>query len=278
MSLPAVASNSSGKQGATGGALLLFSTLTAASVCEGFTLSPSAGLTHSQWQEFSASGSRLVKETGVLELRQLDTEITCGKLEWHAHWLQSQGRRHYLGVTSQQQSATSTSEIRMQSLQIDTLVRLSDHWSGGLGMERQVIDRNILSTPQAAGYPERFSQWTVRSGLRYQHPLSQSTHFFISTWLGHAFPGHVWLDLPNAEPARLSLGSGRVFETTLTLANVRSIEPGWSWAAQVTWRASKTTAGKPQAVVNNGRLIGSAVQPITGTESLSLRASVKYVF
>lgn len=140
------------KRGTKACLLLLVSSLTSVTACERFTLSPSAGVTRSQWQEYSATGSRLVKETGTLSQVQLDADLTCSKLQWHAYWAQSQGQRHYQGVTNKQQAATSTTDIRDQALQVDTMLQLNDHWSAGVGAAHRTIDRNILSTPQAAGY------------------------------------------------------------------------------------------------------------------------------
>ena len=265
------------KQGALGGTLLFITTMAAAD-CNDVTMSSSGGLTGSQWQEFSASGKPLVKETGTLLVTRLDALAHCGGLQWHIHWAQAQGQRRYIGITNTQQAATSSTDIRDQSMQLDAQMPLDAHWSAALGVERRNTHRNIHSTEQASGYPERFSQWTGLAGLRYQHSASEDTTWAATAWVGRTLTGQVWLDLPNAEPTRLSLGAGHVVETSLTWAEKKTAESRWTWASTLSWRATRTASGPASALMKNGRWVGTALQPQTSTQSLGINATMKYAF
>lgn len=250
---------------------------TAADGCD-LVLSSSAGQNQSQWLEFSAAGKPLVNEAGNLLMTRLAVLVPCEKAEWRLQSTRTQGERRYFGVTNTHQAATSTTSILDQAIQMDALIPLDPHWSIGLGLEHRRTHRNIHSTPQASGYPELFTQWTGLTGLRYRHSASENTTWEAAAWVGRTLTGQVWLDLPNAEPTRLSLGTGHVVETSLTWAKKKTTESRWTWATTISWRATKTAAGPVSALINNGRLVGTAHQPETNTQSLAISATMQYAF
>lgn len=266
------------KQSALCGTLLLIATQATAANCENVALSSSAGFERSQWREFSASGIPLVKETGTLLITRLDAFVQCSGVEWHIRLAQAQGQRRYQGMTNTQQSASTTTDLHDQSIQWDAFIPLNANWSGGLGIGHHSTHRNIHSTEQASGYPEKFSQWTGLAGLRYSHPVGEASTLAATVWAGRTFTGQVWLDVPSAEPTRLSLGGGRVFEASMTWAQKKTVEHGWSRASTLIWRSTQTASGRASALVNNGRLVGSALQPQTKTQTLGLSATMKYAF
>ena len=266
------------ERGALAGTLLLFTTLANAIDCEDMALSSSVGLVHSKWHEVSASGAPLVKETGTLRATRLDAHTRCGFARWHVHWAQAEGQRRYSGMTNTQRQAASTTDIQDQTVQLEGFIDLTAHWSVGLGVAHRSIRRNIQSTEQALGYPEHFSYRAGLAGLRYQTPSSETTKLDFVLWTGRTSGGQVWLDLPNADPTRLTLGSGRVVQASLTWAATRTSRPGWSWGSTFNWRATTMDAGSPGVLTNKGRLVGVARQPRTRTESLGVSATLQYVF
>ncbi len=258
--------------------MLLATTLATASVCQDLTVASSAGMTHSKWQEFSTTGSRLVTETGILFTSQLNAHLQCHIVQWQLSWTQSRGNRDYEGITNTRQPAISSTDIHEQATKINALIPLHARWFGGLGVEDRKTDRNIHSIGQALGYPEHFEQRSVLAGILFKYPLTHAGTLDATLWAGKTYPGQLWINLPEKDTTRLTLGTGRVTEASLTWVSEKTSTSGWSWASTIHWRQSRTSEGPQSTISRNGRLMGSARQPQTDIQSLGILASLKYSF
>jgi hypothetical protein len=266
------------KQGAFWGALLFACTYASAKDCKFTAASFSGGLIDSRWQEFSATGQFLLEEKGTLIAERLNLEAFCFGTEWHVDWSQARGQRHYAGLTNKQQAATTTTDIQDESVNVGFMLPLNNFWSAGIGLERRDTYRNIRSTDKASGYPERFKELTGLAGLRYKVLISENTNLAASIWVGESIDGRVWLGLPNADPTTLTLGKGSIQEATLTWSRKTSSQSKWFWAYTVHWRSTDKDAGPATALKRNDRLIGSAIQPRTTTQSFGFNARIGYLF
>lgn len=265
-------------QGTVLGALLFAATMATAEDCKLTAVSFSSGLVDSQWQEFSTKGQFLLEEKGTLKAERLNLNAFCLGAEWHVDWSQAYGQRHYVGLTNKQQAATTTTDIQKQSVKVVLMIPLSTFWSAGMGLERRDTYRNIRSTDKASGYPEQFRQLTGLAGLRYKIPVGENANLTASMWVGESFGGKVWLDLPNADPTTLTLGKGNLQEAILTWSRKTSKQSSWFWAYTIHWRSTEKDAGPSTALKRNNRLIGSATQPRTVTQSIGLNAKIGYEF
>lgn len=266
------------KRGTVWAALLFATNMATAEDCKVTAVTLSSSLVRSQWQEFSASEQMLLEEKGTLNAHQLGSHALCLGAEWQMQWGQAQGQRRYVGLTNKKQAATTTTDIQDQFFKVDALIPFGAFWFVDIGLERRTTDRNIQSTEQAAGYPESFKQLTGLAGLRYRMPFGDDSTLDASMRMGRPFHGQVWLDLPNADPALLSLGKGRVTEAKLMWTQKMSAHPGWLWGTSLHWRRTTTAASNATALIKNDRLVGTATQPRTHTQSLGLNATIGYEF
>lgn len=266
------------EQVALWGVLLFACTYASAKDCKFTAVTFSAGLVDSRWQEFSATGQFLLEEKGTLVAERLNLEASCLGAEWHGDWSQARGQRHYVGLTNKQQAATTTTDLQDESVQVGFMMPLNTFWSAGIGLDRRDTYRNIRSTDKASGYPERFNQLTGLVGLRYKVSFLKNANLATSIWVGESFGGSVWLDLPNADPTTLALGKDNVQVATLTWSRKKSSQSNWFWAYTLHWRSTEKDAGPATALKQNDRLVGSAIQPRTTTQSFGLNARMGYFF
>lgn len=221
-----------------------------------------AGAERSQWEEFDARGRSLVREQGILKVIGLQVAGQCHTLDWSAHWTLSRGERDYDGLTSTQASFQTHSRLQAQHLAVQAWLPLNAGWSMGSQLGYRHIERDIAGKGNVLGYPERFGYWQAALGTRYQAALGERLHLTASVWLGGGPRGRVKLDLPNADPVTLNLGSSRMLALGLELeGGEATTQPGWSWQTGVSYRREQTSAGTSKVLVRNGIPVGAALQP-----------------
>lgn len=250
----------------------------AATVCDKLELGTLAGVQHSQWEESNANGVSLVRERGTLTSAGLQAAVRCSELDWTAQWTHSQGQRAYDGVTTTQAPLQTHSQLRAQALVLAAWLPLRQGWSLGSRLGYRQIQRNIASSGNVLGYPERFRYFQAALGARYQAVFGERLRLTASGWLGGGPGGHVAVDLPRADPLTLPLGASTLLELGLQLDGGQARLPGWAWQLGVTYRREQTRAGAPQLLTRNGVPVGVALQPAIVQQHLGSTVTLMYRF
>lgn len=246
--------------------------------CRPPALAAIGGQDMSRWEEFDARERSLVRERGQLTRLGLAGHIDCGALEGAAQLSRSRGQRAYAGETNFGSPFQTTSQLETRELRLHGLGALTERWALGARLGYREIDRTIEGRGNVLGYPERFAYWQGALGARFQTPLTDGVRLSLSHWVGGGPRGTVRVDLPNADPLTLPLGSSRVREWNLQLSGGNPSASGWSWQAALDWRREEMGAGEARAVWRNGIPIGGANQPRTQQRLRSLTAAGVYRF
>jgi hypothetical protein len=240
-----------------------------------------ADIERSRWQEFDAQGASLVQEQGDLQGGGLVLVGLGLGAEWRAEWLQVSGHRDYQGVSSAGAPIHTTSQVQRQTASLAGWVPLAGHWSAGARLGVRRLDRDIASVGAVRGYPERFEDWQVSAGAGYALLRGPASTLSATAWLGAGPGGRSTLQLPQADPTTLRLGSSRLLELGLTwqgdLAAATGV-PGWQWWVQGLYRQERFGAGPATVVLRNGVIVGAAAQPETRQTTGALRAGLLYAF
>ena len=249
-----------------------------AGACGTSVLGALAGLERSRWEEFDAQGHSLVRERGTLKTAGLQAAGHCAALDWAAQWSRSQGTRAYDGVTNTQLALQTQSRLRAQAASLSAWLPVGAGWSVGSQIGHRQIRRDIAGSGPVLGYAERFDQLQAALGGRYQTTLGQGVRLTASGWLGGGPGGRVQVDLPQADPVALPLGSSRLLALSLQLEGGEPLGAGWSWQAGLAYRREQSGAGDARALLRNGVPVGAALQPRIVQQHLGASAAVLYRF
>lgn len=232
------------------------------------------GLTRSQWDETSAQGRTLVRERGTLKSAGITADGACARWPWRLALTRSTGARAYDGVTSTNFPLQTSSSISITDVAAQVWTPALARWSGGLRVNHRQLDRDIASVGLVRGYPERFGYWQAAAGIRHETALGEALVLTGEAWIGGGPAGTMTLRLPNADPARLTLGSSRLVEIALQLGSAA----GWSWHARLDYQWQAIAAGPVATLFRNGVPVGGAAQPATRQQALGVGAAVQYRF
>lgn len=265
------------------GVLALLAGPAPAQACERYA-ALDMGALRSDWREWltasasaAATATPLVREQGTLgSLLAEGGSRGCGRGDWSLGVALDAGRRDYRGQSSSGRPLQTRSDLDQLALQARWLPwstatgSLPLRWQAGLGLRLRRLERDIRSTGDVLGYPERFDTAQAALLLAASAPLGPGSAWQAraEAWFGGGPGGRVTLRLPGFDEARLRLGSSRIGVARLTLR--REFADGW--AARLALQASdeRFRAGPEQALTRNGLLAGSAAQPATQQRALGL--------
>ena len=261
-------------------AACLFAPLASLAACTLPQVGIGAGLLRSDWREHDAQGRRLVRELGTLREVAASAAARCGSLSWQLSLSHASGERGYTGVSTVGTPLTSSSQVRQTDLQLQAAIPVTDRWwlGGRVGQHR--VDRNIASTAQAQGYPERFSYTLLQLGAGFDLDLSPALRASAQAWTGAGPTGSLQLWLPGVDAAKLDLGRSRGNALRLLVQSTASATgaAGWGWLVGLDWDAVGFDAGPAQAITRNGVIVGGAAQPRTRQSSWGLRGEISARF
>lgn len=221
-----------------------------------------AGTARSHWQEFDAHGNSLLRERGTLRTAGLRLAGYCENAEWLASWELSQGSRDYDGVTNTQTPLQTTTQLRMHRIALEGWLPVHGSWALGTQLAWRDTARDIAGVGAVRGYPERYRYGQVAAGARYRVALHEHWQLSATAWLGGGPRGHVRLQLPGLDAARLPLGSHRMAALSLELdGGAAAGESGWSTHAALALRHERTGAGARRLITRAGLPAATAQQP-----------------
>ncbi len=229
----------------------------------------------SDWQEFDATGHKLVHESGTLQGAELSAGFRCGGWNFQGQLSQLDGIRLYDGQTSTGTPVMSQSALRQLQGHLQTSYNVSDAWLLGVRFSGQTTWRDIASAGGASGYPERFD-WTLLSfGTQWKTALG-SGQLTLAGWAGTQLTSSMTLNLPGRDQALLQLGPIRQVE--LALGWRMPLSPSWSLQADVRYRRTDIDQGADVVIKRNGVPVGVAHQPRTSMVDVPLAIRIGYEF
>ena len=251
-----------------------------AETCAAPVLDASVGTERSRLTEVGSSGRQLVKESGTLRTFGIGASVPCAGWLWAASFQHAAGSRDYAGQSQTGAPVLSSSDIRRNRVQLQALRPVSDALALGLQLDWTSLNRDIAGAGAVQGYPEQYRTLQAALGARYLVPDVAGMKVGFEAWLGGGPGGHVDVQLPATDAARLKLGASRWAALGLTLASTEAVPdaPGWAWQLRLDWRRDVTRAGEAQALYRNGFLVGGAVQPKFSQTGLGLDAALRYRF
>jgi hypothetical protein len=251
-----------------------------AETCAAPTLDASVGTERSRLTEVSSSGRQLVKESGTLRTFGIGASMPCAGWLWAGHFQLAAGSRDYAGQSQAGAPVQSSSDIRRNRVQLQALRPVTPALALGAQLDWTSLDRNIAGAGMVQGYPEQYRYMQAALGARYVLPDVAGMQLGAEAWLGGGPGGHVDVQLPATDAARMKLGASRWASLGLTLASAEASPdaPGWAWRLRLDWRKDVTRAGVAQALYSNGFLVGGAVQPKFSQTALGLDAALRYRF
>lgn len=239
-----------------------------------WTVEAGARLVQSDWREFSSQGAELLHESGLLRGSSLGAEMQCSGWRLALRAVGADGNRDYMGQTQAGVPLATLSELRHSDFALEVGRAL---WESVelMGSLRSVeVQRNILSTASANGYPERY-RWSVAAlGVLGRWPITDydTLHAAVTWGAGQNQSMTVWL--PNRDAATLSLGE--ITETAVSLAWRHRLTPQWALVTQ--WELQKTRIGQGDAgaIFRNGVPVGVAYQPQSEMTQQHIGLTVQY--
>lgn len=229
----------------------------------------------SDWQEFDASGRRLVHEFGILRGPEFVAGWRCGDWRFEARVSQFDGTRAYDGQTGGGVPAMSQSALRQQKGYLQASWRVTETWQLGGRLSGQTLWRDIASTAGASGYPERYD-WAILSwGTQWETTLGPG-QLTLAAWRGSQSSSSMQVNLPGFDPAALPLGA--LHQTELALGWRTQLSPAWHFHVHVRSLRTDMGAGADKIITRGGLPAGVAHQPRTSMVDRPLMIGLGYEF
>lgn len=229
----------------------------------------------SEWNEFDASGRKLVHESGTLHGVELSAGLRCGDWNLQAQLSQLDGSRLYDGQTSTGVPVTSQSALRQLQGHLQASLNLTDTWQLGGRLSSHTLWRDIASAAGSSGYPERYD-WTMLSlGAQWQTALGPGK-LTLAAWTGTQLKSTMVLNLPGRDQATLPLGS--ISQVELAAGWRAQLRRAWSLQADVRYRRADMDQGADAVITRRGVPVGMAHQPRTSMVDVPVAIRIGYEF
>lgn len=233
---------------------------------------------HSRWREQDAAGRLLVVERGMLAGGRGAWHADCAGVDFSAYGRWLGGTRSYAGVSNRLAPLHTVSRVSQRQYGLQVWWPLTAGWDAGMRLNLDQSRRGIASTAAAAGYEERFSRWQAALGARVRRPLGDSVWGNAQLELGAGPAGHLQVDLPREDPARLRTGASRLATLGLGLQSPPRATPGWSWHVGLQWQWQRYAPGPEGTLYRGGLPAGSAHQPAGDERSIGVFAGAAWRF
>jgi hypothetical protein len=149
---------------------------------------------------------------------------------------------------------------------------MGDHWSPGVWVRTDIVDRTIRNSGLAQGYTEHW-QWTqVGASLGRSLLYGANEWDFDARW-GTVIAPRLSVALPGRDMARLMPRHGRSVSVGADYRQVMfESGPGrWHWTGGLHWKELSFDASDAVPSFGTGVLRGAVWQPATRMRALELR-------
>lgn len=249
-----------------------------ATACE--AVSGEAGLgqryiASSELTEYSLNGTTLVKERGALPGWQLGLRLNCDVWSLSAAAFSNDGVRDYNGQTSLGVPLSTASAIGYRGVDLALGWQVTDSIQVVLDAVQQRTNREIASTPLAAGYPETYDRSLVRLGSRWTIP-SGFGRWMLFGAMSVGGQQTMTLQLPGKDPTSLVFGTPNQWELGLSWRH----DLAKDLYIDVSYRYINTTIDKSDAAIitSSGNPVGVVYQPKTTVVDQPITLSIGFYF
>jgi hypothetical protein len=240
------------------GLFLFASRICCAAECVSPTFGAQTGVENSEWQEFSSSGQRLVREHGTIPFASIEMRLACGRSWLGVRGLVAQGDWHYSGVSSVGGALNTTSRRHNSELMLTYSYAVYQGLEPFVSAGISRAQRDIQSAGPVLGYPEEYRMYPVHAGFRWR-PGFFDDRLLLAAQVGTALRPQVNVQLPGRDPLTLDLGR------TLSSGLFAELELGKQVFGQfvlaTSWEHTRSNASSVGVVTRNGVPTGVASQP-----------------
>lgn len=226
--------------------------------CEVLKRSVSLGAHHnarSEHYEYFPNGSQILEERGSIPGAVILASMRCDKWTLDGELSQSNGAREYKGMNTRGSPVSTISKIKSDASRLSIAWRFLEPLELMADVVIEQTSRDIVSTPDAQGYPENYDRRFARVGARWSVPME----FGLLTLSGlTSVSGYQTesVQLPGKDPARLSFQEpsqwelGLSFRKMLNSAAFLKLEYRYvNTAINQSFPSVLTAAGNPVGVV-----------------------------
>ena len=230
-----------------------------------WTLALTGGVWGSKWQENLSGSSRHVYERANLPVVAIEINRNTANNNVKFRLNSSYGKSIYDGWTSTGQAIMSTSDIDMRGAQVEYQWKLSPNLAWGFRAEHELFSRQINDVAAIKGYLEEYTRSSLLIGGTKAIQFSGGNSLNLAFWFGGGEGHKMRLKLDPYEPATVKLGSTRKLDVSATLQAPldRSDQSRWDFIGQLAFKRSETGQSEVGDLKNQGRSVGTFIQPST---------------
>ena len=241
-----------------------------------WALALTGGVWSGKWQENLSGSSRHVYERATLPVVALELNRYTANDNVKFRLNSSYGKSIYDGWTSTGQAIMSTSDLDMLGAQVEYQWKLSPDLAWGFRAEHELFSRQINRVAAIKGYLEEYTRSSLLVGGTKIIQFSGGASLNLAAWYGGGEGHKMRLKLDPYEPATVRLGSTRKMDVSATWQAPldRTDQPKWDFIGQLAFNRSETGQSEVGDLKNQGRSVGTFIQPSTESSGWQLTIGI----
>ena len=214
----------------------------------------------SEHYEYFPSGSQILSERGAIPGGVLNALFSCDQWTLSGEISQSIGTRDYTGMNSRGAPVSTISKIQSDASRLSIGWRFLEPVELIADVVRDQILRDIISTPNAQGYPEYYDRSFIRIGGRWSIP----TEYGLFTLAGlTSVSGYQTerVNLPGKDPVWLSFNEPEQWEVGVSFQ--RMLNATAFLKLEYRYINTLIKQSRPSILTASGNPVGVVYQPKT---------------
>lgn len=230
-----------------------------------WTVALTGGVWGSQWQENLIGSARHVYERAHLPVVALELNRATAKENIKLQFISSDGKSSYDGWTSTGQAIMSSSDLELRGAQVEYQWKLSPDFGWGFRVEQELFNRQINGVAAVKGYLEEYSRLSLLVGGTKSIQFSGGNRVNLAAWYGGGDGNKFRLTLDPYEPVTVKLGSTKKIDVSATwqIPIDHDEQSKWDFIGQLAFKRSETEQSEVGVLKNQGRSVGTFIQPST---------------
>lgn len=230
-----------------------------------WTAALTGGVWSSKWQENLSGSSRHVYERANLPVVAIELNRNTANDNVNYRLNSSYGKSSYDGWTSTGQAIMSTSDLEMRGARVEYQWKLSPDLGWGFRVEYELFSRQINGVAAIKGYLEEYTRSSLLVGGTKAIQFTGGNSLNLAAWYGGGEGHKMRLTLDPYEPATVKLGSTRKMDVSATWQAPldRNDQSKWDFICQLAFKRSETGQSEVGGLKNQGRSVGTFIQPST---------------
>jgi len=229
----------------------------------------------SEHYEYFPSGSQILNEKGAIPGGVVNASISCDQWMLSGEFSQSKGLRDYTGMTMGGTPVSTISKIQSDASRLSISWRFIEPAELIADVVHDQILRDIISTPNAQGYPEYYDRSFVRIGGGWRIP----TEFGLLNLRGlTSVSGNQTerVNLPGKDPTWLAFNALEQWEIAVSFQ--RMLNPSAFLKLEYRYINTAISQSRPSILTAAGNPVGVVYQPKTWNVDQPLILTVGIMF